>query len=47
MHDIYRKSGLSPELFECCVDVGYAAHDTTGNAEETKAWADRTRLLAS
>ena len=26
-------------MFKCCVDIGYAAHDTTGNAEETKAWA--------
>jgi uncharacterized SAM-binding protein YcdF (DUF218 family) len=37
-HDLYRKSGLSTTLFER-VDVGYAAHDTSGNAEETKAWA--------
>ena len=32
--DLYRKSGLSTKLFER-VDVGYAAHDTSGNAEET------------
>ena len=37
-HDLYRKSGLSTAMFER-VDVGYAAHDTSGNAEETKAWA--------
>jgi uncharacterized SAM-binding protein YcdF (DUF218 family) len=37
-HDLYLKSGLSPALFER-VDVGYAAHDTIGNADETKAWA--------
>ena len=37
-HDLYRKSGLSTSLFER-VDVGYAAHDTSGNAEETKTWA--------
>jgi uncharacterized SAM-binding protein YcdF (DUF218 family) len=37
--DLYRTSGLSAETFRCCVDVGYAAHDTIGNAEETKAWA--------
>ena len=37
-HDLHRKSGLSPAMFER-VDVGYAAHDTSGNAEETKAWA--------
>lgn len=24
--------------FECCADIGYAAEDTYGNAEETSAW---------
>jgi uncharacterized SAM-binding protein YcdF (DUF218 family) len=42
-HDLYRKSGLSTKLFER-VDVGYAAHDTSGNAEETKAWASAHRF---
>ena len=37
-HDLHRKSGLSTAMFER-VDVGYAAHDTSGNADETKAWA--------
>jgi hypothetical protein len=37
-HDLYRKSGLSTKLFER-VDVGYVALDTSGNADETKAWA--------
>ena len=26
-------------LFDCCVDLGFAAIDTRGNAEETAAWA--------
>ena len=46
--DLHRKSGLSPALFECCVDIGYDALTTSGNALETKAWAaDRgyTRLI--
>jgi len=46
--DLHRKSGLAPALFECCVDVGYDALTTSGNAQETKAWArDRrfTRLI--
>lgn len=46
--DLHRKSGLAPALFNCCVDIGYDAHTTSGNAEETKAWAsDRgfTRLI--
>ncbi len=30
--DLHRKSGLAPALFECCVDIGYAAHTTSGNA---------------
>ena len=27
--------------FECCADIGYAAEDTYGNAEETAAWTAR------
>jgi uncharacterized SAM-binding protein YcdF (DUF218 family) len=38
--DLLRKSGLSTGIFKCCVDIGYAAHDTKSNADETKAWAD-------
>ena len=37
--DLFRKSGLSPTLFDCCVDIGYDALTTSGNALETKAWA--------
>ena len=44
------KSGISPtelrdiqaeaaDMFSCCVDLGYQAHDTRGNAIETKLWA--------
>jgi uncharacterized SAM-binding protein YcdF (DUF218 family) len=46
--DLHRKSGLSPALFDCCVDIGYDALTTSGNALETRAWAmDRgyTRLI--
>jgi uncharacterized SAM-binding protein YcdF (DUF218 family) len=32
-------SGLSEDKFDCCVDVGYTALDTAGNANETRAWA--------
>ena len=45
--DLYRKSGLTPALFACCVDIGYDAHDTSGNAEETKAVGDATAVHAS
>ena len=46
--DLYRKSNLAPALFDCCVDIGYEAMTTTGNAQETKAWAKDqhfTRLI--
>jgi uncharacterized SAM-binding protein YcdF (DUF218 family) len=32
-------SGLPEDKFDCCVDVGYNAVDTVGNANETRAWA--------
>jgi len=42
--DLHRKSGLAPALFECCVDIGYDALTTSGNAQETKAWARDRRF---
>ena len=38
--DLRRHSSLAPLLFDCCVDFGYEAMDTVGNAGETRAWAD-------
>jgi len=29
------------EFFPCCVDLGHAAVDTSGNAAETRAWASK------
>ena len=37
--DIFSISGLEPEKFECCVDLGYKARNTLGNAEEAANWA--------
>ena len=37
--EILRISGLGAQKFNCCVDLGYSALDTIGNANETKAWA--------
>ena len=45
--DLKRLSGLSEQVFAARVDVDYA-HTTTGNAEETRAWAKAkgyTRLI--
>jgi len=37
--ELRRLSGLPSIMFDCCVDIGYAALDTTGNADETRSWA--------
>ena len=37
--DLLRNSGLDARLFRLSVDIGYSAHDTIGNADETRAWA--------
>jgi len=29
----------SAHLFRCCIDIGYKAQDTVGNAKETRQWA--------
>lgn len=33
--------GLHKTLFECCVDLGYKAKDTVGNASEAVEWLQR------
>jgi uncharacterized SAM-binding protein YcdF (DUF218 family) len=35
---IRKATRTSPEIFECCVDIGYGAIDTIGNANETAIW---------
>jgi uncharacterized SAM-binding protein YcdF (DUF218 family) len=42
--DLFRSSGLTHVLFDCCVDIGYSAHDTSGNADEAKEWVDHHRF---
>jgi len=36
----------SPEEMRCCIELGYEADDTQGNAQETAAWA-RAHKIAS
>jgi uncharacterized SAM-binding protein YcdF (DUF218 family) len=36
--DLRRITGLDKMLFKCCVDIGYQALDTVGNADETRRW---------
>jgi uncharacterized SAM-binding protein YcdF (DUF218 family) len=38
--DIRRISTIPAALFDCCVDIGYEALDTVGNAEETRNWVN-------
>lgn len=38
LDDIRAVTGGDRKLFNCCVDVDYAALDTTGNAEESAKW---------
>lgn len=35
---IRRTTQASPDLFKCCVDIGYDAIDTIGNANEIARW---------
>lgn len=43
---IGRQTGQRGDLFRCCIDIGRAANDTVGNAEETRDWV-RARGFAS
>ena len=37
--DLWGVTGAAKPVFDCCVDLGYAAADTIGNANETAEWA--------
>lgn len=37
--DVMRVTGASKQLYDCCVDLGFTAVDTIGNARETARWA--------
>jgi uncharacterized SAM-binding protein YcdF (DUF218 family) len=39
--DLKARLGRTNGHFDCCVDLGWAARDTKGNAEETARWARR------
>ncbi len=41
--DIRRVSRATRRLYDCCVDLGFTAADTVGNARETAAWAKAMR----
>ncbi|MBA2125740.1 YdcF family protein [Hyphomicrobium methylovorum] len=37
--EMRRLLNLQTDTFNCCVDLGYEALDTVGNADETRTWA--------
>jgi uncharacterized SAM-binding protein YcdF (DUF218 family) len=37
--DVWGVTGAAKPLFDCCVDLGFTAADTVGNARETAEWA--------
>jgi uncharacterized SAM-binding protein YcdF (DUF218 family) len=37
--DLRGVTGIPKPVFDCCVDLGFTAVDTIGNARETAAWA--------
>lgn len=43
---LMRISGLPEDKFDCCVDLGYAALDTAGNANEARTWATSRRYAS-
>lgn len=46
--DIKDVSKATQRMYDCCVDLGFKAEDTRGNAQETAAWSRRhgyTELL--
>ena len=38
--DVEAVTGLDHKAFTCCVDLGYEALDTVGNADEARTWAN-------
>ena len=39
VEDLIALAGGSEEVWACCVDIGYVAETTRGNADETAVWA--------
>ncbi len=37
-------TGAKPALFDCCIELGYQADSTVGNAEEASTWASKHQL---
>jgi uncharacterized SAM-binding protein YcdF (DUF218 family) len=42
--DLLKAIGANTSLFECCVDIGYQAQDTVGNASEAAQWLEKNKF---
>jgi hypothetical protein len=45
--EIIRRNPRARDLIECCVDLGYEAANTTGNAREARVWVEQAKIAAS
>lgn len=45
--DLAKLLPIKRDLFACCVDLGYQAQDTQGNARETRNWAKAHDITGS
>jgi uncharacterized SAM-binding protein YcdF (DUF218 family) len=39
-------AGISPQMFACCVDLGFVAEDTRSNAAEVASWARKHKMTS-
>jgi uncharacterized SAM-binding protein YcdF (DUF218 family) len=46
-HEIARLMPNFQQLFNCCIDLGRAAQNTAGNADETRRWVEANSIRSS
>lgn len=39
--ELAARTNSNPDLFDCCIDLGYRANSTIGNAEESAEWVHK------
>lgn len=44
VQELLRAQRQSPQAVECCIELGYSAESTEGNATETRRWAEREAI---
>jgi uncharacterized SAM-binding protein YcdF (DUF218 family) len=46
VQELLRAQRQSPEAVACCIELGYSAESTEGNATETRGWAARENVAS-